>query len=327
MMRPDHWLAYPPNRRRASRVGGTGTVIAATAAGLIAGLTQHSAWTTQLSPHRVTDAVLNTTTAQPSPAITPGATTPPTTANSDTPHTKPKGALDAAPTSGATPLIPDPPPGAAVPGDAAVPSAGTTIFRPYIRNGSTGTATQTTTGSAGTTSITTAPKNAARSSDPHRTSAVRHSATSDTAASGDTSGHVESRSSAHSRVGADDSDRAPTGSERTDEQTYPTPISDGSQTGGDSRSSGPSETAEPDSRTRITQALPPGFTPTSPRQSPTSATPAPTSWPAASQSQNTQPVRPAGGTESAGSTATTEDPDQGPRVGSEYQPSRSESEG
>jgi len=65
MMRPDHWLAHPVNRRRARVTGGAGSLIVAVSTGVIVGVCQHPTWVE--APRRLVDVALE----HPSPAVGP----------------------------------------------------------------------------------------------------------------------------------------------------------------------------------------------------------------------------------------------------------------
>lgn len=260
------WWAYPPNRRRAGLTGGAGTVIAAISAGLIAGLSQHTSWTEPPTLHRVADSAPNNsnTTVGIKPARHPAAaiTVAPGTPDQGAP---PASALNAT-------SIPAPPPAPAAQALAAgaensgthsdefatprpstapttsgsalpsLQSDGSTTFRPYTHNGPTGTASQTTSGPAGTTTITTPPSRRPV----HTTAQHTRAATSSAEHTGD-----------RKRDNSTPTDTDPHGTEQAaDEST---------DTAGQSSNSSGSQ-----AQSRVAAALPPGFSPIVPRQATTS---------------------------------------------------------
>lgn len=170
MMRPDHWLAYPPNRRRAGRAGSAGTVIAAAAAGLIAGVTQHPDWLGPAPTHRISDSALNVADSS-SDAVT--ASTSSVAGNPPTPAPPPpNGSVT---TDRINPIVAgrpvtrtaDP---AATGSDPATSGDGSYVFHPYADTGPSGTASQITTGPRGTTAITRTPHTAGRHQTEQQTS-------------------------------------------------------------------------------------------------------------------------------------------------------------
>lgn len=286
MMRPNHWLAYPPNRQRAGRVGGAGTFIAAAAAGLIAGLSQHSTWTTPPTGQRASDSALNLADTSPiatSPSTRMTGGSPGRTAKKvPDPPTPPKAlATDGTgPSESADPHSRITGPASAGPA-TALPSSGSEIFRPYVYNGPTGTATQTTSGPAGTTTIKTAP------------------ATS----SGNGASSPKSLSEQHrsqSTKAVPDQRRVlqtPSDDRRNSDGFDPTR--------GDDVPAQVQEPADSASRARIAQALPPGFTPVAPRQAPSASAPL---SPSSTSTGNEPPPSPTGIEASSSETAIPSSP-------------------
>lgn len=160
MMRPDHWLSYPPNRRRAGRAGSAGTVIAAAAAGLIAGVTQHPDWLGPAPMHQISDSALNVadssagalTASTSTVAGDPPAPAPPPPNGSVTTHSFNPIVAGRPDTRTADP--------AETGSDSASSGEGSYVFHPYIDNGPSGTASQITAAPRGTTAITRTPHTA-----------------------------------------------------------------------------------------------------------------------------------------------------------------------
>lgn len=305
------WWAYPPNRRRAGLTGGAGTVIAAISAGLIAGLSQHPGSTTLQTSHRVTDAALYnpSTTVDSSntehPAAAPVA--PARTAGQDTPAasalnatTVPTPPLAQAPAASAEnsstrsdeqattqPVAAPTTTAPAIPQPASGDSTG---FRPYVHNGPTGSATQTTSGPAGTTTITTSPSRRAdhRATAPHtQAAAISADRTGDGKRGKPTSTDTDSHSTDHDAQersdtttsgisGVTPSSSSVSGTASSGTTGYPTQPTDASAAGQASNSS------DAQTPSRVTQALPPGFSPTAPRQTLTT-------WPAPSPLSSASP--------------------------------------
>lgn len=305
-MRPDHWWAHPFNRRRARHAGGVGTVIAATAAGLIAGLTQHHGWT-QATPSITNAAVNNPTTpldtapAPPDHAAVPADTASPVVAPVAVPT-----AANLPPAPGADARIALVAPGSAVPSpprqdrvDAQTPSAATT-GPPSLA-------------AAGTAEFTPYTRSAAPIGAPSVSSALPAAPASNTvttsATAGGTSGQPDSagqphtpaltkppvaavpekRKHAHGDYHAD----ANTGDQDSDHNASH-PASSGADGNGSSAIAADAAaggTQDSQTRSRIASALPPGFTPSQPRQpAPASGAPGST-WPAAA-TPSTSPTWP-----------------------------------
>lgn len=354
MMRPDHWLAYPPNRYRASKVGGAGTVIAAAAASLIAGLSQHSSGIAPPSWHQVTDAALNSitpvTTTQEEPALRPtsvpegarkaGADEAPhsSTTASPVPDLSARQAPAAAtddiggprhdddPTQTTVPAITAPAPLAS--SGAGSKGVGSSVFRPYVHNGTTGTATQTTSGPSGTTTITTNPTTISTSSpgatnrtdgrdDQHISTPSSTSVNPTIRATNDKRSETNKDASEHH--GEDDPDRTPVGTASNNATGRSGAAAYNTQTTGDSRSEQVATSSDLGSRSRVAQALPPGFTPSEPRQTRSDST----TSPASSATQGTQPAPPGPITDSPAPTATAPASSGAIQSGAQYQPAPS----
>lgn len=177
------WYSHPANRRRANRVSGAGTVVAAISAGLIAGLSQHTNAEPASIPRHITDAslassVTDDTDNPPRPApsgpprsveptpptgpalpAAPAATAAPTPTAAQVAPVQPAGSPRAAAGDQSQILPPQPAPTSARLGtpESTATIGGTPGFHPYVHNGPTGTATQTTSDPHEITTITTTP--------------------------------------------------------------------------------------------------------------------------------------------------------------------------
>lgn len=294
-----HWYSHPTNRRRANRVSGAGTVVAAISAGLIAGLSQHTNAEPASIPRHITDASLaSSVTDDTDNPPRPAPSGPPRTVE-PTPPTGP--ALPAAPASTAAPtptaaqVAPVQPAGSPrgaagdqsqiFPAQPAPTSArlgtpestaaigGTHGFHPYVHNGPTGTATQTTTGPHGTTTITTTPATNPTTPRASERAQRRIDELTPLAVAPATGTHEQNQRKNPAPPSEHDPDQHGTdnGDTEPDQDLATTPDTtvgtDSGPTGVNAynppATSTPSLAQDPAARDRIARTLPPGFAPTS----------------------------------------------------------------